>query len=339
MAGPATPCASSSPSGPVAEALSGFRPARRTRGRGGGARRTRSGVCRPSRSSRAARPAGLRAVTVDGYAVRAADTYGASEGLPAYLDVAGAVAMGARPDVDGRAGARSRCRPAACCPRRRRGRDGRAHPGGDARHDRGAAPGRRPATASCAPTRTPSRAPSWLPAGRPLRAQDLGLLAAAGRHRGRGPRPPAGGDRLDRRRGRAAGPRRADAGPGARRHRARARRAGRARRAASPIRAGSCPTTARRWTRRAARRASPTCDVVVVSAGLLGRRPRRDRRGGGRARRAGHLVPRPRAPARASRRCWPTCGGVPVVGLPGNPRSALVVFRLVGMPLVRLVGG
>src|ERR671915_1185631 len=33
------------------------------------------------------------------------------------------------------------------------------------------------------------------------------------------------------------------------------------------------------------------------------------------------------------------CGGVPVIGLPGNPRSALVVFRLVGMPLVRLVGG
>ena len=33
------------------------------------------------------------------------------------------------------------------------------------------------------------------------------------------------------------------------------------------------------------------------------------------------------------------CDGVPVIGLPGNPRSALVVFRLVGMPLVRLVGG
>jgi molybdopterin molybdotransferase len=30
---------------------------------------------------------------------------------------------------------------------------------------------------------------------------------------------------------------------------------------------------------------------------------------------------------------------VPLVGLPGNPRSALVVFRLVGVPLVRLVGG
>ena len=33
------------------------------------------------------------------------------------------------------------------------------------------------------------------------------------------------------------------------------------------------------------------------------------------------------------------CAGVPVIGLPGNPRSALVIFRLIGMPLVRLAGG
>jgi molybdopterin molybdotransferase len=33
------------------------------------------------------------------------------------------------------------------------------------------------------------------------------------------------------------------------------------------------------------------------------------------------------------------CAGVPVIGLPGNPRSALVVFRLIGMPLVRRIGG
>jgi molybdopterin molybdotransferase len=33
------------------------------------------------------------------------------------------------------------------------------------------------------------------------------------------------------------------------------------------------------------------------------------------------------------------CGDIPIVGLPGNPRSALVVFRLIGTPLVRLVGG
>ena len=33
------------------------------------------------------------------------------------------------------------------------------------------------------------------------------------------------------------------------------------------------------------------------------------------------------------------CAGVPVIGLPGNPRSALVVFRLIGMPLVHRAGG
>jgi molybdopterin molybdotransferase len=38
--------------------------------------------------------------TVDGFAVRAADTYGASEGLPAYLHVAGEVPMGAEPAFD-----------------------------------------------------------------------------------------------------------------------------------------------------------------------------------------------------------------------------------------------
>jgi molybdopterin molybdotransferase len=38
---------------------------------------------------------GFARSTVDGYAVRASDTYGASEGLPGYLDVVGAVAIGA----------------------------------------------------------------------------------------------------------------------------------------------------------------------------------------------------------------------------------------------------
>jgi molybdopterin molybdotransferase len=31
--------------------------------------------------------------------------------------------------------------------------------------------------------------------------------------------------------------------------------------------------------------------------------------------------------------------GIPIIGLPGNPRSALVVFRLIGMPVLRRVGG
>ncbi|MEW6048942.1 MAG: hypothetical protein AB1609_21145, partial [Bacillota bacterium] len=35
--------------------------------------------------------------TVDGYALRAADTFGAGEGLPAYLSVAGEVVIGQAP--------------------------------------------------------------------------------------------------------------------------------------------------------------------------------------------------------------------------------------------------
>ncbi len=42
--------------------------------------------------------------TVDGYAVRAADTYAAAETLPALLELTGAVAMGRAPERRGRAG-------------------------------------------------------------------------------------------------------------------------------------------------------------------------------------------------------------------------------------------
>ena len=37
--------------------------------------------------------------TMDGYSVRARDTYGASESLPAYFDVVGEVPMGTKPEV------------------------------------------------------------------------------------------------------------------------------------------------------------------------------------------------------------------------------------------------
>ena len=42
--------------------------------------------------------------TVDGFAVRAADTYGASEGLPAYLQVSGEIAMGSAAQIELRPG-------------------------------------------------------------------------------------------------------------------------------------------------------------------------------------------------------------------------------------------
>ena len=46
----------------------------------------------------------FRRSTVDGYAVRAADTFGASESLPAYLTVVGEARMGERPAVTIEAG-------------------------------------------------------------------------------------------------------------------------------------------------------------------------------------------------------------------------------------------
>src|SRR6266511_6177357 len=46
--------------------------------------------------------------TMDGFAVRAADTYGASEGLPAYLTVSGEVPMGRAAAIEIRAGEAAR---------------------------------------------------------------------------------------------------------------------------------------------------------------------------------------------------------------------------------------
>ena len=58
--------------------------------------------------------AGFARSTVDGYAVRAAYTYGVSEGLPGYLTVTGAVRMGAEPDTASLCRVRPLpCRPAA----------------------------------------------------------------------------------------------------------------------------------------------------------------------------------------------------------------------------------
>ena len=73
----------------VAEALAGFRPARRTPAEpvplaGALHRVPAAPVAAPH-----ALP-GFARSTVDGYAVRAADTYGVSDGLPGYLQVTAA---------------------------------------------------------------------------------------------------------------------------------------------------------------------------------------------------------------------------------------------------------
>ena len=77
----------------VAQALAGFRPGRRTPAEtvplAGALHRV---PARPVTAPHAL--PGFARSTVDGYAVRAADTYGVSEGLPGYLQVTGAVPMG-----------------------------------------------------------------------------------------------------------------------------------------------------------------------------------------------------------------------------------------------------
>ena len=81
----------------VAEALAGFRPGRRTRTESVPLHLALRRV--PGEPVTAPHPLpGFPRSTVDGYAVRAADTYGVSEGLPGYLTVTGAVRMGAAPE-------------------------------------------------------------------------------------------------------------------------------------------------------------------------------------------------------------------------------------------------
>ena len=197
---------------------------------------------------------GFARATVDGYAVRAADTFGASESLPSYLTVAGSVAMGTAAEVDVAPGA------AVAIPT-----GGALPPSADAvvmvEHVQEPLPGSievmRPAAPGDGMVRADEDARAGaelVPAGRPLRAQDLGMLAAAGVTRLRVHSRPrvaivSTGDEVV-----PPGDAGAGAGPGARRDGGRARRAG----------------------ARGGRRARPARDRA--------RRPRRARAGAARLR-------------------------------------------------------
>ena len=163
----------------VGEALAGFRPARRTAVEDVGLAEALHRVPAADVRAPAAMP-GFARSTVDGYAVRAADTYGASEGLPSYLDLAGAVRMGAAPTV---AVSHGKC---AAIP------TGAVLPdGADAvvmvEYTAETMPGTIEVTRPVAPGSGLVRADEdaaagdvLVSAGRPLRAPQLGFLAAAG---------------------------------------------------------------------------------------------------------------------------------------------------------------
>jgi molybdopterin molybdotransferase len=279
---------------------------------------------------------GFARSTVDGYAVRAADTFGASEGLPGYLDLAGAVAMGVAPSVTVHPGT------AVAMPT-----GGPLPAGADAvvmvEHTQATMPGTIEVVRPVAPGDGLVRADEDVASGaelvrpgRPLRAQDLGMLAAAGvtsvsvHARPRVAILSTGDEVVP-----------ADTAtllPGQVRDATSSALAGLGREAGgSPQPRGIVPDDAGALE-AAMRAALADSDLVVVSAGSSV---------GARDETAGvvaglgppgifchGLAVRPGKPTLLAE-----CAGVPVVGLPGNPLSALVVFRLVGMPLVRRVGG
>jgi molybdopterin molybdotransferase len=319
----------------VAETLAGFRPGRRTPAETvpltGALHRVPAGpVTAPH-----ALP-GFARSTVDGYAVRAADTYGASEGLPGYLQVAGAVRMGAEPEVVVGPGTVASMPTGGVLP-----------PGADAvvmiEYTQEVMAGTIEVVRPVAPGDGVVRADEdaapgaeLVPPGRPLRAQDLGMLAAAGVtsvtvHARPRVKVFSTGDEV-------VPPGTVTLRPGqVRDASAVALAALVAEAGGEPVHGGIVPDDPE-TLESSLRAALATSDLIVISAGSsVGARDET----AGVVRRLGQpgiwchgLAIRPGKPTLLA-----DCGGVPVIGLPGNPRSALVVFRLIGIPLVRLVGG
>lgn len=320
----------------VGEALAGFRPARRTGTERVTLEDAHARIPAESVPAPHALPGFARA-TVDGFAVRAADTYGVSEGQPGYLDLAGEARMGLPPEAALRPGTAIAIATGAPLP-----------PGADAvvkvEHTQSTLPGLievvRPATPGEGMVRPDEDAPAGdelARPGRPLRAADLGMLAAAGVTEVLVHAPPrvaivSTGDELvpSETAELEVGQVRDSTAPALA---ALVREAG-----GRPSFAGIVPDD-RDALEGALRGAlSAGIDLVVVSAGSSV---------GARDETAAAIAalgePGIWCHGLAFRPGKPTllaeCGGVPVIGLPGNPRSALVVFRLIGMPLVRLVGG
>ena len=319
----------------VAEALAGFRPGRRT---GTETVPLREALRRvPGEPVAAPHPLpGFARSTVDGYAVRAADTYGVSEGLPGYFAVAGTVVMGTEPDTAVTPGT------AVIMPT-----GGALPPGADAvvmiEYTAETMPGTIEVVRPVAPGEGVVRADEdakpgevIIDGGRPLRPQDLGMLAAAGVTSVTVRMKPvvtifSTGDEVVP----ADTP---QLKPGQVRDATAAALAALVADAGGePVFGGIVPDDPGALE-KALRGALPASDVLVISAGSsVGVR---DETANAVARLGEPgiwchgLAIKPGKPTVLAE-----CAGVPVIGLPGNPRSALVVFRLIGMPVVRLVGG
>jgi molybdopterin molybdotransferase len=319
----------------VAEALAEFRPGHRTAvervALGGAFGRV------PVEAIRATEAVpGFDRSSVDGYAVRAQDTYGASEAIPAYLNVIGAVRMGSAADGKVSAGNAIAVPTGGSLPR-----------DADAvvmiEHTQEAMPGTIEVVRPVAPGEGIVRgdedvAPGATVAapGRPLRPQDVAMLAACGIvevavHARPSVAIVATGDEV-------VPPEVASLAPGHVRDALTVSIGALVREAGGEPRSGAVVPDDREALEAALRAAVGDSDLVVVCAGSSV---------GARDETAGAVAALPGAEiwchGLAIKPGKPTllghADGIPVIGLPGNPRSALVVFRQLGMPLVRRVGG
>lgn len=274
--------------------------------------------------------------SVDGYAVRAAETFGASESIPAYLQVTGAVRMG-RPAEDAVGPGATVAIPTG----------GMVPAGADAvvmiEHTQEAMPGTIEVVRPVAPGEGVVRGDEDVAAGhaiaaagRPLRAQDIAMLAAAGVTEVAVHAAPrvtilATGDEVDP-------PDVPTLAPGHVRDALSVSIGALVREAGGEPGPPQIIPDDDGALLQALRDALGRSDLVVVCAGSSV---------GARDQTAGAIAALPGAElwchGLAIRPGKPTllahADGIPIIGLPGNPRSALVVFRVIGMPLVRRAGG
>jgi molybdopterin molybdotransferase len=317
----------------VAEARAGFRPARRTEAEVVALAVALHRV--PITDIRTSEDLpGFPRSTVDGFAVIASDTYGSSEGLPSYLDLLGAVQMGKEPGVAVRSGGCVAMPTGAVLP-----------DGADAvvmvEHTAATMPGTIEVTRPVAPGSGLVKADEDVPAGgvlvaggRPLRSPELGLLAAAGVTSVEVRAKPrvaiiSTGDEV-------VPPATEKLAPGQVRDATASALAGLVADAGGiPVSAGIVPDDQGALEAVLAG-ALTDADLVVVSAGSSV---------GARDETAGAVAAlgeiwchglsiKPGKPTLLAE-----CAGVPLIGLPGNPLSALVVFRLVGVPLLWSLAG
>jgi molybdopterin molybdotransferase len=274
--------------------------------------------------------------SVDGYAVRAADTYGASESIPGYLRVVGEVRMGAAASEEVGPGT------ALAIPT-----GGMLPAGADAvvmiEHTAEATSDTVEVVRPVAPGENVVRfdedvaaGAAIVPRGRPLRAQDVALLAACGVTEVAAHAAPrvtilATGDEV-------VPPNSSALSTGQVRDALSVSVGALVREAGGEPSSGAIVPDEDGALRDALIAAVGASDVVVICAGSSV---------GMRDQTAGAVAALPNSETwchgLAIKPGKPTLlahsDGTPIIGLPGNPRSALVVFRLIGMPVVRRAGG